>query len=193
MARNSKAIINALITVSDWGLMSLYKMSDLDVFDIFDIEAQSLADEQFAEPLVNSKYVIELTLNMPYHIPFFKKKTIDQKKHYLIILFLNLCCEYNSKCYKYVIEYCVSGEPHLHAFMETELSSKLWTYGITEILRMFAKSIFMKLPKSMYKQFASAEILHHIQRFRCPAMCINLKDNFDDGWKNYIEKTQECV
>lgn len=161
-----------------------YTWDDVDsIFELNGGAAQELASEHLADHFdIN----IEMTINLP--ITAWKHATLIQKVETLKSLHRDLLAEYNSTTGAYTIEYCKSGEPHIHAYMNIKLHYNFYQYGNEEILKMFAKSIFLKLPKKLYKQFSKAEVNTHLNRFRSPAVVLNIKNVLSKGWVDYMYK-----
>lgn len=160
--------------------MSSWAIFD-DVFGFTSEGAQSLADEQYA-------VVVEITISYPQKCKYYKTLTLQQKINCYIELFNNLKAEYNATSGEYCIEYHVNKEPHLHGHIEVNLPANTFNYSTSEMLRMFAKSIYLKLPKSCYKQFAKADINEYLKRFKAPAVCLNIKNVLKKEWVNYCNK-----
>lgn len=154
-------------------------------------EAQSLADEQLAEMTLTeyTSKTLEITLNVQRNASEYKKLSILQKKDYLSLLFKHFCDEYKAESSYHVIEYCKDGEPHLHGYVNLKIPDKVLSCGTTEVLRMYARTIFISLPRIMYKQFATANIDIRLQRFKTTGLCINMKSVLEEGWINYMKKT----
>lgn len=138
--------------------------------------AETIADEQISQ-------VVEITINIPkdkmqllQHIDLYKDIWSYFKKQY--------------KGYddKYVIEYCKSGQPHLHGYMTIDLNSNVINYPTEELLKMLAKTIYLILPRKYYKQLNNAHINEYFKLFKAPAVTLNLKNLLYKNWCDYIEK-----
>lgn len=162
--------------------MNSHSWSDFE--DIFNINLNQRRDEAPEYLAV----VVELTINLPSNSKDLKQLNLLQKTNILKEIFQNFKEEYKATSGSHEIEYCKTGEPHLHGFLETQLHPNVYSYETSELLRMFAKSIFLKLPKSIYKQFAKADINEYLKRFKSPAVCLNLKNILSHGWTDYMQK-----
>lgn len=146
--------------------------------------AQALA----AEHLVSIR--IAVTINIPPNSKDYKRLDVPAKVNMYKELWRTLCIEYETYRDDYVIEYCKSGEPHLHGTLFFRMHPNIVTYPDREVLRMVAKSIFMKLPRSAYKQFANAKINEYFNIFNTPAVCLKMPQVLSEGWSDYMKKTQ---
>lgn len=164
-----------------------------DVFDLCLSKTQGVAPEYLA--VVESiddqfKVCLELTISYPQNNKEYQKLELLEKIECYRNLFNNFKRVCGATAGTYEIEYHKNGNPHMHGFVECYIPINIIHYPIQEVLRMFAKNIFLMLPKATYKQFANAEINPYFKRFKSPAVCINLKENIlQHGWKNYMEKT----
>lgn len=162
--------------------------------DMFDTRSQrkSLADDAQLAGMSISKYTsktLEITLNVQRNSAEYKKLNIEQKKEYLSEIFGQFCKEFMAESSYHVIEYCKDGEPHLHGYVNLRIPDKIMSYGITEILRMYARAFYMRLPRIMFKQWATADINIHLSRFKATGLCINMKSYLEQGWQDYMKKT----
>lgn len=164
------------------------KMMEYDPYDVFDISndstvtAQDLASEHLAELC----FSVEITINIPPKVQ--AKLTLVEQISMYRNLFESLKLEYNAPRGTNTIEYCKSGYPHLHGWIDIKLPANVYQYDDREILRMIAKSIYLKLPKCLYKQFANAIIDGNFRRLKTPLLCLNLKNVLSQEWVNYIQK-----
>lgn len=148
----------------------------------------ALAAHTITEENTKCRIVIEYTVNVsPKHWP--KDYSLIQKMERLKMISEEIVKEYQTVRGSYRIEYCKSGEPHLHGFLEVELPPQFFAVLDCEILRMFAKTIFMQLPRPCYKQFATASIHSYLRRFTSAAVVLNLKNCLEQGWVDYINKS----
>lgn len=155
-------------------------MEEYDIYDVFDIKAR---DEHPAQLGSFFNCNVELTINIKQD-----KMTMIEHIDVYKELFENLKAEYNATAGAYEIEYCKSGQLHIHGWMDINLHINVYQYDTSEILRMIAKSIFIKLPKKYYKQYAKADVNETIKRFKSPAVVLNLKNLLSRQWVEYIEK-----
>lgn len=163
---------------------------DLDIYDVFDLPkpitvetsdftsrvSLALAKEVF-------QYVYEITINYP----------IDQMSMAQHIQSYKYIWEELKKVYKvtrdsYFIEYCKSGQAHLHGYIEIEYPANAFKYEDEHFLKDVAKTIFKKLPKKYYKQFHNAKIIPYYRQLKTPALLLNLKNILETNWVNYIKK-----
>lgn len=159
-----------------------YTWEDFDeIFGLDSKNTQSLADEYLAVTL-------ELTIAIPQNIKEYKTLTLLEKINVYRNLFDNFKTEYNSISGAYQIEYHQNGNPHLHGYIEVLLHPNTFNYPTVEILRMFAKSIFLMMPRSVFRQFRTADVNEHLKRFKSPAVVINIKNLLSKEWVNYINK-----
>lgn len=162
-----------------------YTWNDFDeIFGFTAEQAQGFTPEHLAELCT---ITIELTLAHPLTKQY-KNLTLLQKVDVHRQLFDNLKAEYKATSGSHEIEYHVSGLPHLHGYLTVPLHANHYAYPDDELLRMFAKSIFLKLPKSVYKQFSNAKVDGYLRRFKSPAVVINLKNMLETGWTDYMTK-----
>lgn len=145
-------------------------------------EAEGLAPEHLAETMVQ---VYEITVNIPQG----KLSTIQHIDIYKNV-WLHLTNTYNPSRNIYFIEYCKTGQAHIHGYLEIHFPPQVVVYDDSLLLRMVAKEIFMILPKTYYKQYAKADINPHYRRLKTPAVCLNLKNILSSNWEEYIEKSQ---
>lgn len=149
----------------------------------------ALAAHTITEENTKCRIVVEYTINVsPKH--WSKDYGLLQKMERLKMISQEIVKEYTAVRGSYQLELCKSGEPHLHGYMEVELPAFFFGVLDCEILRMFAKTIFMQLPRPCYKQFATADINSYLRRFNSPAVVLNLKNCLEQGWVDYINK---CV
>lgn len=166
---------------------------------MFECEApQAFTAEDLAEICLKNKardetesYTLELTINCPPSAKEYKKLSLLAKIEYYKALFDAFCKEHNAGQSQYIIEYCRSGNPHLHAYVNVKIPSKIMFAGTEELLRMFARFIFLQLPRTCFKQFATAKIDERLKVFTSPAVHINMKDYLSQGWVDYMNKTQK--
>lgn len=156
---------------------------DYDIFEVFDIEAKP-AQELASEHLVSLRLAITINLGL-------KDKPVTEQIAIYKTLYDEFLREYNATNIDNVIEYCKSGLPHLHATVKVSVSSKMYyEYSNEEILRMFAKTIFIKLPKRFYRQFGKAKINDYHRIFETPAVYIKMPSVLSEGWAVYCKKTR---
>lgn len=165
-----------------------------DVFDLYPSGAQDFTSEQYAVTLDDTnnstyKLCLELTLSLPQNNKDYKKLLLTEKIEVYRKLFEEFKLEYKAVSGSYEIEFHQNGNPHLHGHVEVRLHNNTFNYDVEDILKMFAKSLFLRLPKACYKQLASADVQPYIKRFRSPAVCINIKNILQKGWVDYIKKT----
>lgn len=150
-------------------------------------EAQSLADEHLAVVQTNNHeklyQVVEITLNIRQD-----KMSLLQHISAYKELWRIFKDEYKGRDDKYYIEYCKSGQPHLHGYMTIELHQNVFFYSTTELLKMLAKTFYLNLPRKYYKQLANAKINEVWKMFKAPAVTLNLKNFLYKNWEEYIEK-----
>lgn len=173
------------------GVLQWIKLPIMDILDdVFDLRMKSTEGNSKNSPeylAVPYRICLEITINLPISV-FSKKIELIDKINLYKNLFEELKKEYNVKSASYEIEYCKSGEPHMHAYIECFLHSNFMFYEDEHILKMFAKSIFKKLPKKIYIQLSRAKIDAPIRRLKTAALCLNLKNIISQNWENYIKK-----
>jgi len=127
--------------------------------------------------------VYEITLNvnenidLPSHITLYKTVWAQVLKAY--------------KCVKnlYYIEYCKSGQPHLHGYIEIEYHVNSLKYDDEHFIRDLARTIFLSLPKRLWKQFKNKFVINnHLRRGKSAALCLNMKNFIHTNWDRYIKK-----
>lgn len=165
-------------------------MTEYDPYDVFDIVVplgrRDEAPEHLAEPLIS--YNIEITIALPQNCKDYRYlPLLDKIKSYANV-FENIKAEYRAQSGFYTIEYHANGEPHLHGYLDIQLHVNTFTYDIEDILKMIARSIFLKLPKVLFKQFAKADVNPYLKRFKSPAVCLNIKNVLQKEWVDYINK-----
>lgn len=176
-----------------WATLGIMNFID-ELNDVFDLEQRSQGTDDI--PVVRNlvklcKQHIALTINLPTRIPTFKKMNRQQKIAVLDALWCLCKKEFNcSDDSNYCIENTVQGEPHLHGQLNCQVNAEICNpiYD-KEFLRSIGKFILKQLPRSMYKQYASAISVHHM--FQCPAICV--KFVYSDYWQEYMAKNAGCV
>lgn len=161
------------------------------------VAPQSLADEDLAEICLKNKEqdetettYLELTVNVPPRSKEYNKLSVLEKVRYYQLLLDLFCKQYNAVNSYHTIEYCKNGNPHMHAYIELEVPSKIYIAGTAEVLRMFAKTIFLELPRQCYKQWSCAKIDERLKLISTPSVHINIKNSLSQGWVDYINKDQ---
>lgn len=92
----------------------------------------------------------------------------------------------------YEIEYCKSGLPHLHGFLEIEYPYSQTFLNISDecLLNDFIRPMFLKLPKRYWIQYTRKHTFkEHFRQWKSAAVCINLKNILSSGWVEYMKKT----
>lgn len=144
-----------------------------------------------AQPLAGEHLVslqLAVTINLPYKNRDYKNLSLIEKINIYKDLFNTLILEYNAKYSHYQIEYTQKGEPHLHGIVEMRVLPEILAYDTKEILRMVARTIFLKLPKNCFKQWSNAKINEYFGIFDSPAVYLKLPKILSQGWTDYIEK-----
>lgn len=158
----------------------MVKVNVDDIFDVFNLPRRTEASEH----LVSIRLAITINLKLE------KQSVLEQIEVYKTVWY-DIAAEYQSTKHDYVVEYCKSGSPHIHGTMECMIPHKAYIdYPDEQILRMFAKSIFLKLPKKYYKQFGKAKINEFFGVFKTPAVCVKMPRILSSGWEDYKKKTQ---
>lgn len=151
------------------------------------------SDELDCEVILGSDNVltvVEVTLNLSDKV--LKGKTQEYRHRYLKQAFEAVAKEYNAVQQDSTIEYCQSGLPHLHGYMVFPLKKEL-SLADHLVLPMLARSYFLQLPRSVYKQMGSADIQTKIRRFSTPAVHLNLKEHVCQEWLDYMHKFTASV
>lgn len=152
--------------------------------DVFDLPntAQGFTPEHLAE----TKVTLEVTLNVPRY-KLYNSLSLTEKTELYKNIWETLKQTLPSKDVKsfYVIEYCRSGEPHLHGY---------FTFYTTQhiqggLVMDFVKSYYKQLPKVYYKQISQHPYNEYYDRFCAPAICVNYKKILHINWETYIKKT----
>lgn len=153
------------------------KYSWKDFEEIFSVKLNS--ERNLAEL---QKIVLEVTINIKQdrmslleHLEVYKSLWNDVKK------------EYDGDGI-YFVEYCSSGQAHIHGYLEVYVLPEIINYDTSELLRMFARSYFLKLPRKYFKQFANAKINEYFKLIKTPAVTINIKNILCSNWQDYITK-----
>lgn len=148
-----------------------------DVFDLRSGATQDLASEYLVS------LSLAITVNLKYERPYMEM--IETYKD----IWASIAAEYEAQYSHYVVENCKSGAPHIHGTMTVKVhSNAYYNYSETELLRMFAKSIFVKLPKKYYKQFGKAKINEFFRIFDSPAVYLKIPKVLSEGWEIYKHK-----
>lgn len=153
---------------------------EYDIYDVFDIEPPSTQD-------LASEYLVSICLAITINLKYEKEyvQMLDTYKE----LWRNIAAEYKAINSHYVVEKCKSGAPHIHGTMKIRIPAKAYyEYPDEEILRMIAKSIFLKLPKKYYKQFGRAKIDTFFRTYDTPAVYIKMPYILSSGWEEYKQK-----
>lgn len=171
-------------SITDWNYV-------LDVFDLPaepTAEAQGLAPEHLAVPYENlDNYytnVYEITINIPME----GLSVVEQKTVYELV-WKHLLSLHKIKAEQYFIEYCKSGQMHIHGYVEMYHHANTSTLDDQYFMEMIARDIFLKLPKKYWKQQKKAVIHPFFRMYKTPAVCINIKDILSSNWLKYITKT----
>lgn len=146
---------------------------------------QALAAEDLAALYTIS---IELTIALPQNCRQYRELTLLEKVNCYHKLWNHFKKEYKASKGSYTIEYHRNGNPHLHGYLEVNLHPNMYHYDTAHILRMFAKTLFLEMPKSLYKQYTKADVNEYLRRFKSPAVTLNLKEYIHKNWVNYCNK-----
>lgn len=167
--------------MSDW-------RDELD--DVFDLKSGAKNDTCCHSYLVSPSITVDLavTINLPPKCKEYKSLSLLEKINVYKELWNTICVEYNALQSHYVVEYCKSGEPHIHGTIKMQLHSNVCSYDSIEICRMVAKSIFLKLPRSAFKQFGKAKLNSYFNIFDSPAVYIKMPQILSQGWEEYKQK-----
>lgn len=144
------------------------------------IAPQELASEDLAEPL---EYTYEITVNFPQ-----KKLTTFEHIECYKDIWQNLMFDYKVSRSEMHIEYCKSGQAHLHGYVTIAYHPNAIKYDDEHFLKDLAKFFYKLLPKVYYKQFALMSYDAHLRRLKAPAVCINMKNCIHLNWETYINK-----
>jgi len=132
----------------------------------------------------------EITINFPskqstaIHVQAYKMIWQELIKKYIITKDL------------YYIEYCKSGQPHLHGYLEIEYPINALKIDDELMIRDISVNIFKMLPKTLWKQYKNkAKYNQYFRQLKCPALCINMKNLLSSNWTEYIQKNahKNCV
>lgn len=161
-----------------------------EIFNCNSEAPQQLTCEDLAPTIPDNfiSQVVELTISLPQKCKEYLKLNITEKVDIYKGLFELFKKTYNATEGSYEIEYHQNGQPHLHGYVKLYLHPNIFRYDVKYILTMFAKTIFLELPQSCYKQLQKAEVNSYIQRFKSPAVTLSLKDMLATGWVNYMTK-----
>lgn len=91
----------------------------------------------------------------------------------------------------YHVEKCESKQLHIHGYMTIEHHMNSYCYEDSLKVRAIAKQIFLILPRKYWKQFINARYDASIQRLKCPAVCISMKEILHNNWQNYMTKNAQ--
>lgn len=167
-------------------------MSDWEDFnEIFGLTNEICSEAQESTLAVDSTWqylCIEITIALPQKHKEYRNLTLHEKMNVYENMWENLKAEYNAQSGAYAIEYHDNGFPHIHGYLHVKLHPNTFNYETKEILKMFAKSVFLKAPRSLYKQFINAEINEYLRRFKSPLVTLNIKNYLSKEWVNYMEK-----
>lgn len=152
------------------------------------VAAQDLASEHLADTTV--EYTYEITLNI-------KQEKLTLLEH--ITAYKNVWAHLIS-CYKplgnlYFIEYCKSGQAHLHGYLTIAYPSNSLFISDEHFLRDLSRQVFLLLPKKYWRQHVGSRYLSNYRKLVSPALCLNMKNYLSTNWLNYIEKNAQknCV
>lgn len=130
--------------------------------------------------------VYEITINYPAPELYLLEHIQTYKD-----LWAQIKSEYDSYNDYYVIEYCKTGQPHLHGYMSMDYNIKTMAFEDELFLEALFKSILKKLPKKLFKMNMNKRIYNPgFRRLKSPAICLNMKNLLSHNWENYIEKTR---
>jgi len=145
-----------------------------------DAESQHSSTGQF------HSYTFEITINYPAP----ELSLIEHIQSYKD-LWAQILNEYNGYNDLYEIEFCRSGQAHLHGTMAINLPLNTLLIEDEHILDMMLVSILKKLPIRLWKTNKRKRNYNPgFRMIKTPAVCLNLKNVLASNWKKYIEKTR---
>lgn len=164
-------------------------MSNSDIEEIFEIKLKrspqdkpKASSEDLAETI---ERVYEITVNIPkkYYDDFEMTdvyKTIWEK----------IAKEYKSVKYRYVLEYCKTGQLHTHGYLTVNHPANNYYFIDDEIrLKGLWLSIMKLIDKRLFK-INNNKYIYKKEYDKCysPAICINAKNVLSEKWVGYIQK-----
>lgn len=130
------------------------------------------------------KQIMEITINVPQG----NMSLVEHTRMYNE-LWNHIKTSWKSTKDLYFVEYCKSGQAHIHGFVEFELHQNTPLDSDEALLREFNKGILKKLPLKLYKlNIKKQHINVYFRSLKCPAVCLNLKNTLDTNWENYMRK-----
>lgn len=145
-------------------------------------KTQALDVEYWADNTIKFIYEITLNINEP---TLSLVQIIDVYK----TVWAHLTNIYKTTREMYYIEYCKSGNPHLHGYIEVEYPINIMMVDDRYMIEDVAINTIKKLPRKYYKQYLNKRKFYpHYRLLKMPCLCINLKNFLSDGWINYIQK-----
>lgn len=154
-------------------------------------ERRAPAPEHLADIIEDDKIkrVYEVTVNFPQkdmlllqHVECYKSLWDDIIKHYKPVSQL------------YTIEYCKSGQAHLHGLLEIVYPIQIIKYDDKHLLDDLMKFIYLRLPKNLWRQYMHRVSYDaSIARMKTPAVCLNIKNVICKNWIDYMKKNANTV
>lgn len=170
------------------------EVTDWDyVLDAFDLPAESTGCADPCGRALGSPYdnlddyysqVYEVTVNVPLE----GLSVVEQKRVYETV-WTELLKKHRVKAQQYFIEYCKSGQMHIHGYIEMYHHKKLCCFDDNYFLEMIARDIFLQLPKKYWKQQKKSTYHAFFRMYKTPAVCINMKEILSSNWLQYMTKT----
>lgn len=154
-------------------------MTDLDIFEVFNLPRRAEAPEHLA---VMQQYY-EVTINIKQD-----KMTLLEHINVYKNVWAHLKNIYNIKEDLYFIEYCKSGQPHLHGYVRISYPINAMQIDDEHFLRDISKTVFKLLPKKYWKQHVNAKYFPSMAKLISPALCLNMKNYLSTNWVDYIKK-----
>lgn len=151
--------------------------------------AQGLAPEHLAVNTEDYVVTYELTINFPR-----KKLSILEHIECYKSIWAHLKKIYNTEDALYFIEYCKSGDAHLHGYLRIKYPINAYSISDEHFLKDVAKQIYLMLPKVYWKQYTKNLVFNeYYRRVKAPAVCINMKNYLSTNWVNYIKKNAQEI
>lgn len=152
--------------------------------EIYATTAQGLAPEHLADYTEGLTYTYEITVNIPQ-----KRMTLLQHIEVYKNIWAHLVKLYNTNDHLYFVEYCKSGNAHIHGYLRVTYPENALSIDDEHFVKDIAKQIYLNLPKTYYKQFTQKHVYFPYYRlFKAAAVCINMKNYLHTNWTKYIEK-----
>lgn len=128
-------------------------------------------------------YTYQITINLKPQ----KMKIVEMICFYKE-LWQRLAEKYRSTKHLYFVEYCLSGTPHIHGYLQVDYPYAFWKYDEKFFLDEINRTIFMMLPKHYWMQYTKKIKYLPFSETQTPAVHVALRNILSTNWENYIQK-----